>query len=87
MLYDLLHSFGAGISFAIGVLCGATMMMWCAGWAKREESAKHLEQQKRCEDRLAGYVINSDRIASVLERMEKKSHESSEVSEAQERRA
>ena len=71
MLYDVLHSFGAGIAFTIGVFCGATLMMWCARIYRQEEFAKHNEQQKRCEDRLAGYVANTDRIATVLERMER----------------
>lgn len=72
MIYDLLHSFGAGIAFAIGVFCGATMMMWAAYISRRDEFAKNLEVQKRCEDRLAGYVVNTNRIASVLERMEER---------------
>lgn len=69
-MWDVLHSFGIGIGFSVGVLSGATLCQ-LATRAGRQDFAKAVEETNRMtEQRLREYVANTDRIAAVLERFE-----------------
>ncbi len=71
-MIDILHSFGAGIAFAVGVTVGAVLCRIASAEGRKEITREWKEHQNKVEDRLAKYVIESGRIATALESMANK---------------
>ena len=66
-MFELLHSFAVGIAFSVGVVAGA-MLCRIATTEGRKEMARETEARwKATEDRLAKYVLNTERIALAIE--------------------
>jgi hypothetical protein len=67
-MISILHAFAVGIAFSIGVVSGAIL----CGFATRKDRDAFkkvmAENQKRTEERLLAYVLNTGRIADALEK-------------------
>lgn len=67
MIMELIHSFGAGIAFAVGVTFGAIAMQFTNRKSVEEWSKVSRNHFREVEDRLSNYVIHTARIADALD--------------------
>ena len=81
MLFGLMHSFGAGLAFAIGVFCGAVMLQFATVKGRLEMQKAINEGDAEVYERLRQYVASADKMASSLDslvqvqlRMEERHH-------------
>lgn len=64
---SLIYSFGIGLSFAVGIFTGAFLCSLATRKGREGLNKSILEHNERVENRLAGYVEHSARIAIALE--------------------
>lgn len=81
MLFGLMHSFGSGLAFAIGVFCGAIMLQFVTVKGRLEMQKAINETNEEVNERLRQYVANTNRMAGSLDslvkvhlRMEERNH-------------
>jgi uncharacterized membrane-anchored protein YhcB (DUF1043 family) len=70
-MIDILHSFGAGIAFAVGVTVGAILCRIATREGRKEITDDWKQHQAKVEDRLSKYVVESGRMATALEMIAK----------------
>lgn len=62
---DFLYSFGCGISFVVGVVCGCTILAWCVGTYSKENR----ERTNHADSLFPGHVENTRRMMVAMERL------------------
>lgn len=70
-MIDILHSFGAGIAFAVGVTVGAILCRIATREGRKEITDDWKQHQTKVEERLSKYVVESGRMAAALEMIAK----------------
>ena len=63
----MIHSFGCGIAFSVGIVFGAAICRMATKQAYNRHHDDLQEHGSRVEDRLDGYVENTARMAIALE--------------------
>ena len=71
-MMEILHSFGIGIAFALGILTGGTLSTLIAKYAikgSRKDAINYSEHYRITEERLGRSADAHERIADCLERL------------------
>jgi len=71
-MWDMIYSFGIGISFAVGVGLGAYLCRVSTKKCLKEDMDYWKKHQEKVEKRLLSYVSNTKLIADALDRISKK---------------
>jgi len=69
-MLDFLYAFGVGISFVIGVGAGTVLCVTVTKRGNLEMKEQINKHNEMVESRLEAYVFNTERIATVLEKIE-----------------
>lgn len=72
-MIDILHSFFAGITFAVGVTVGALLCRIATKEGRKEMANEVRESHARIEERLLGSLKCHERMAVAMETMARKS--------------